>query len=77
MKMKTLIKSNGTDFDTWMVAVDQNLVMLTTMSSNDMADSSYWDNWDSDLDPVQGALEALSDQDFFTVAELQSMGWEG
>jgi hypothetical protein len=64
-------------FNAWMARVDGHLTSLVGMSSMDLADCAYWDYWDSDMDSKQAALEALSEQDFFSVSELQSMGWEG
>jgi hypothetical protein len=76
-KMEYLNKTDGTTFERWMVDVNYRLMLLTSLASDDMVDCAYWDYWDSDMDSQQAALEALSEQDFFSVSELQSMGWEG
>jgi hypothetical protein len=70
-------KLDGAQFEPWMKSVDAHLTNLVAMDSMDLADCAYWDYWDSDMDSKQGALEALSCQDFFTVEQLQAWGWEG
>lgn len=51
-------------FEEWMQAVDCRLTQLTGLTSDDLADSNYYDKFDDGIDPEDAAIETLEENDF-------------
>jgi len=54
---------NGRTFKQWMAAVDAIISRRIGMTSSDLADTTYWDMWNDEMTPDEGAQEALENND--------------
>ena len=54
---------NGRTLKQWMAAVDANISSRFGISVHDLADTTYWDMWNDEMTPEEGADEALANDD--------------
>ena len=52
-------------FDEFMKKVNQYLIKKTGMDSEWLPDYCYWDCWDSEMTPLETALEAIENAKTF------------
>jgi len=52
------------DFNTWKTLVDRKLDAQCGMTSDDIPDYSYWDNWKAGVSAQDTAAEALDNAGF-------------
>jgi hypothetical protein len=51
-------------FEEWMRLVDSHIARRCGLTSDDLADGSSWDSWNSGMDPEEYADELLASEGF-------------
>ena len=54
---------NGRTLAKWMAEVDANIGKRFGVSVHDLADTNFWDMWQDEMTPAEGADEALANDD--------------
>ena len=59
----TTERVNGRTLKQWMAEIDAIISKRFGVSVHDLADTTYWDMWNDEMTPTEGAHEALANDD--------------